>query len=227
MTANIVAYTQVDPDCYDSEISKMSSQEFMVYAARVSNPDNQFNHLTGPKLLRHCAKNAHWSVFDMVDVVIRIETTRDIGRQILRHWSFRFQEFSQRYADPTAELGFTTREARLQDTKNRQNSIETDDDDLTMWFQQAQIDLIDYAELLYKDAIANGIAKEQARVFLPEGLIKSVMFMKGSLRSWITYCNLRRANGTQKEHMEIAQECWNEILRIYPFLEEFDKEETK
>jgi thymidylate synthase (FAD) len=222
-TAKIEAYTQVDPTSDNPDIRSMTSEEFLVYVARVSNPDNQFNHLTGPKLLRHCAKNAHWSVFDMVDVVIKVETTRDIGRQLLRHWSFRFQEFSQRYADPTQAMGFTLREARLQDTKNRQNSIDVDDRRLSNWFENIQQGVIDKAKQVYSVGLGFGLAKEQLRTILPEGLTMSTLYVKGSLRSWITYCGLRRKNGTQKEHMELAELCWAEIIRVFPGMVVFDE----
>lgn len=222
-TAKIEAFTQVDPSSDNPDIRSMTSEEFLVYVARVSNPDNQFNHLTGPKLLRHCAKNAHWSVFDMVDVVIKVETTRDIGRQLLRHWSFRFQEFSQRYADPTQAMGFTLREARLQDTKNRQNSITVDDQRLSNWFESIQQGVIDKAKQVYSIGLGFGLAKEQLRTILPEGLTMSTLYVKGSLRSWITYCGLRRKNGTQKEHMELAELCWAEILRVFPGMAVFDE----
>jgi thymidylate synthase (FAD) len=155
----------------------------------------------------------------MVDIIMEIETTRDIGRQILRHRSFAFQEFSQRYADPTKDLGFVTREARLQDTKNRQNSIETNDDDIQEWWSVAQTVSQQQAQMLYTQAIERGIAKEQARAVLPEGLTKSRMYMKGSLRSWIHYCQVRMDPSTQKEHREIAEMAWNEIVKLFPSLE--------
>lgn len=196
----------------------MSVDEFIAYVARVSNPSNQMNTETAPKLLRYLAKNAHWSPFEMVSICMEIDTTRDIARQILRHRSFSFQEFSQRYADPTKDLGFVWRDARLQDQKNRQNSIDTDDEELQKQWQIRQGLLINEVDNVYKWAIENGIAKEQARAVLPEGLTQSRMYMNGTLRSWIHYCELRMANGTQKEHREIATMAWQEITKIFPSL---------
>jgi thymidylate synthase (FAD) len=198
--------------------------EFVAYVARVSNPSNQNNHLSAGKLLKYLAKHKHWSPFEMVDVIIEIETTRDITHQIVRHRSFSFQEFSQRYADPTKDMGFVLREARLQDPKNRQNSIETDNDPLQFTWEHQQQQLIEQAENTYLWAIENGIAKEQARAVLPEGLTMSRMYMKGSLRSWIHYCQVRMDPSTQKEHREIAKACWNEILTIFPSLSEITTE---
>lgn len=197
-----------------------SADQFIAYAARVSNPSNQMNTETSEKLLRYCIKNKHFSIFEMVNVVMEIDTTRDIARQILRHRSFSFQEFSQRYADPTKDLGFVTREARLQDTKNRQNSIETDDSKLKNNWHYLQGDIIDLVEHAYCWAIENGIAKEQARALLPEGLTKSRMYMNGTLRSWIHYCELRMENGTQKEHRLVAESAWNELTFLFKFLTE-------
>jgi thymidylate synthase (FAD) len=168
------------------------------------------------KLIRYLIKNQHWSPFEMVNVVMEISTTRDIARQILRHRSFSFQEFSQRYADPTKDLGFDLREARLQDTKNRQNSIETENSELKSEWIIKQMSVIAEAKQAYEWAIENGIAKEQARAVLPEGNTQSRMYMNGSLRSWIHYCQLRMANGTQKEHMEVATECWEIIRDKFP-----------
>jgi len=198
----------------------MSVDEFIAYVARVSNPSNQMNMETAPKLLRYLAKNAHWSPFEMVSICMEIETTRDIARQILRHRSFTFQEFSQRYADPVKDLSFEHREARLQDTKNRQNSIETDNEQLQRDWNQIQSNMQDMAKGAYKWAIENNIAKEQARAVLPEGLIQSRMYMNGTLRSWIHYCDLRMANGTQKEHREIATMAWEEIIKLFPSLKD-------
>ena len=193
-----------------------SAEDMIVYMARVSNPANQSMTRGDEKLIRYLIKNQHWSPFEMVNVVMEINTTRDIARQILRHRSFAFQEFSQRYADPTKDLGFELREARLQDTKNRQNSIETDDREIQDKWDLMQQTLINNAEHAYNWAIDNGIAKEQARVVLPEGNTQSRMYMNGTLRSWIHYCELRRSNGTQKEHMEIAEECWKIIAEKFP-----------
>jgi len=197
-----------------------SADQFIAYAARVSNPSNQMNTETSEKLLRYCIRNKHFSIFEMVNVVMEIDTTRDIARQILRHRSFSFQEFSQRYADPTKDLGFVTREARLQDTKNRQNSIETDNSELKNNWDHLQEDIIIMARYAYEWAIENGIAKEQARAVLPEGLTRSRMYMNGTLRSWIHYCELRMENGTQKEHREVAESAWNELTFLFKFLTE-------
>lgn len=192
-------------------------QDLIAYCARVSNPNNQINTATNEKLLKYLAKHKHWSPFEMVNVCLEITTTRDIARQILRHRSFSFQEFSQRYADPS-EMGdmFEIREARLQDEKNRQNSIETNDEELEAeWIRQQQ-KVINQASSAYKWAIANGIAKEQARCVLPEGNTKSRMYMNGTLRSWMHYIDLRSANGTQKEHIEIARACAEVIAKVFP-----------
>ena len=193
-----------------------SAEDLIVYMARVSNPSNQSMTRGDEKLIRYLIKNQHWSPFEMVNVVMEINTTRDIARQILRHRSFAFQEFSQRYADPTKDLGFELREARMQDNKNRQNSIETDDIELQDKWNLMQQTLINNAEHAYNWAIENGIAKEQARAVLPEGNTQSRMYMNGTLRSWIHYCELRRANGTQKEHREVADECWKIIAEKFP-----------
>jgi thymidylate synthase (FAD) len=193
-----------------------TAEELVAYCARVSNPSNQVSNQNVDKLIRYCIKNQHWSIFEMVNITISISTTRDIARQILRHRSFAFQEFSQRYADPTKDLGFELREARLQDTKNRQNSIETDDENIKELWEERQASVIYRAKEAYEWAIENGIAKEQARAVLPEGNTQSRMYMNGTLRSWIHYCELRRANGTQKEHMEIADKCWKIITEKFP-----------
>jgi len=201
----------------------MSVDEFIAYVARVSNPSNQTNHLTAPKLMKYLIENKHWSPLEMAHVVMEIETTRDIARQILRHRSFSFQEFSQRYADPTKDLGFVTREARLQDTKNRQNSIEIKDDtDLKYMWDQRQNLMIEYAKKEYDWAIRNGIAKEQARAVLPEGLTVSKLYMAGSLRSWIHYCQLRMTAGTQKEHRKVAIDCWYSLIKEFPSLKDLN-----
>ena len=218
--ANIIAITQplitMNPDVHGSR--NMTVDEFIAYVARVSNPSNQNNHLTANKLLRYLAKHKHWSPFEMVNIVMEINTTRDIARQILRHRSFSFQEFSQRYADPTKDLGFVTREARLQDTKNRQNSIESDDGELENQWQGAQQSVRDHVMKAYTWAIENGIAKEQARAVLPEGLTNSRMYMNGTLRSWIHYCGIRTGPETQKEHREIALDAWYAITEQFPSL---------
>ena len=188
-----------------------TAADLIAYTARVSNPANQSNLETAPRLLRYLIKENHWSPFEMVHMTIEIKTTRDIARQILRHRSFSFQEFSQRYA---VAPGFESREARLQDEKNRQNSVETDDRNLNEWWQMEQKKVQARAEMSYKDALSKGVAKEQARALLPEGLTQSTLYMAGSLRSWIHYCELRRGNGTQKEHMEVADKCW-EIIGVH------------
>jgi thymidylate synthase (FAD) len=193
-------------------------QDLIAYAARVSNPSNQNNKETADKLLNYLIKHKHWSPFEMASACLEIETTRDIARQILRHRSFSFQEFSQRYADPTEDLEFVTREARLQDEKNRQNSIETEDASLQANWELRQSQVMQESLEAYKWAISKGIAKEQARAVLPEGLTMSRMYMNGTIRSWIHYIELRSANGTQKEHMEVAQACAVEIAKILPML---------
>jgi len=222
MKVNLIAYTcpTIKIDYTENKWGLFSPDEFIAYVARVSNPSNQMNTETSQKLLKYLIRNKHWSPFEMVHVTMEIETPRDIARQILRHRSFSFQEFSQRYADPTKDLGFVTRKARLQDTKNRQNSIEIEDDPELkhMWNERQKI-VIEYAQKQYEWAIRNGIAKEQARAVLPEGLTLSRMYMAGSLRSWIHYCDLRMGNGTQKEHREVAEAAWKLILDKFPSLE--------
>lgn len=197
-------------------------EHLISYMARVSNPDNQNNVNTSNKLLKYLINNSHWSPFEMVHMTLEIETTRDISRQILRHRSFSFQEFSQRYAVATK---FTTdREARLQDPKNRQNSIVPDNDEvipLSLAFERMQRDVVDACNSAYQSALDIGIAKEQARALLPEGLTKTTMYMAGSLRSWIHYIDLRSDNGTQKEHREIALECKQIAQEQFPFLKEY------
>jgi thymidylate synthase (FAD) len=194
----------------------------------VSNPDNQSNKVTSEKLIRYLIKNQHWSPLEMVSMCLEIETTRDIARQILRHRSFSFQEFSQRYADPTKELNFVLREARLQDTKNRQNSIEMGatlkDSLIADEWKRKQVDIIRQVKESYEWAIANGIAKEQARAILPEGNTVSRLYMNGTLRSWIHYIQLRSANGTQKEHREIALKCAEVIAKVFPMASEFTEQ---
>ena len=193
----------------------MTAEQLIAYCARVSNPANQDNP-DSERLLKYLVKNKHWSPFEMVHIVMEIQTTRDIGRQILRHRSFSFQEFSQRYAE-VQEMS-EPRETRLQDTKNRQNSIETDNNDLQNSWNLVQNEMLLAAKTYYEWAIKNGIAKELARAVLPEGLTMSRMYMSGSLRSWIHYCELRMANGTQKEHRELATQCWNIITEQFPSL---------
>ena len=194
----------------------------MAFCARVSNPSNQINTETSEKLIKYLIKNAHWSPLEMVSACLEIETTRDIARQILRHRSFSFQEFSQRYANPVKDLEFVTREARLQDLKNRQNSIENKDEEISNMWIEKQEHLINEAKETYNWAIENGIAKEQARAVLPEGNTVSRMYMNGTLRSWIHYIELRSGNGTQKEHMEIAVACAEVIAKIFPMSKDLD-----
>ena len=196
-----------------------SLQDLVAYCARVSNPANQNNTQTNEKLIRYLIKNNHWSPLEMVSVCLEIETTRDIARQILRHRSFSFQEFSQRYA--VADLGFECKEARLQDKKNRQNSIQTDNVDLQNEWEAQQKHVAENAQAAYKWALDNGIAKEQARAVLPEGMTMSRMYMNGTLRSWVHYISLRSGNGTQKEHRDIAIACAKAIEPIFPMINEF------
>ena len=223
MKIKLVSYSQhaFDPALGDSlEFELTDMQELVAYCARVSNPANQFNSDTSEKLIRYLVRNAHWSPLEMVSACIEITTTRDIARQILRHRSFSFQEFSQRYADPVQELDFVLRDARLQDTKNRQNSIETDNLALQAWWEERQRRVIEECKNAYEWAIAKAIAKEQARAVLPEGLTVSRLLMNGTLRSWIHYIQLRSANGTQKEHILIAKEIANVITKIFPIAQE-------
>lgn len=212
MNVNLISYSQ--------GVDGKNLLEQVAYAARVSNPTNQNNSETAEKLVRYLINNQHWSPLEMVSVCLEIETTRDIARQILRHRSFSFQEFSQRYAD-ASQLGFETREARLQDTKNRQNSIETEDTLLQKRWQQKQQLVIDTAKDAYSWALEHQIAKEQARAVLPEGITKSRMYMNGTLRSWVHYIQLRSANGTQKEHREVALACAAAIEPIFPMIMEY------
>ena len=204
---------------YDEGLT--DAQELVAFCARVSNPSNQFNMETADKLIKYLIKNKHWSPLEMVSACLEIETTRDIARQILRHRSFSFQEFSQRYADPTKDLDFVLREARLQDTKNRQNSIETDNPALEAWWDAQQKFIIDNVKRIYAEAIEKGIAKEQARSILPEGNTVSRLYMNGTLRSWIHFIDLRSGNGTQKEHMEVARECAKVIAEAFPMSTDF------
>jgi len=214
MNVQLLSYSQPTPEFKNLGIS--DAQELIAYCARVSNPSNQLNTDTSEKLIRYLVKHQHWSPLEMVSACIEITTTRDIARQILRHRSFSFQEFSQRYADPTKDLNFVTREARLQDPKNRQNSIEVDDTMLQNEWYRAQQRVIYAAKREYEWAISNGIAKEQARAVLPEGLIESRLYMNGTLRSWIHFIELRSANGTQKEHQEVAIACAKVIATVFP-----------
>ena len=193
-----------------------SLQDLVAYCARVSNPSNQHNVETNEKLIRYLIRNQHWSPLEMVNICLEIETTRDIARQILRHRSFSFQEFSQRYA--VADLGFETREARIQDVKNRQNSIEVENEELQQKWLKQQEEVTQIAENAYKWALLNGIAKEQARCVLPEGMTTSRLYMNGTLRSWVHYIQLRSGNGTQKEHQQIAIACAEAIAPLFPMI---------
>jgi len=219
MKVQLVSYSKPAPGFEAEGVDDV--QELIAFCARVSNPSAQINTETSEKLIRYLVKHQHWSPLEMVSACLEIETTRDIAHQIVRHRSFSFQEFSQRYANPVEDLAFTTREARLQDTKNRQNSIDLDPEDeidkkLMSDWQIQQDKVIIAADKAYQWAITNGIAKEQARVVLPEGLTKTRLYMNGTLRSWVHYIELRSAHGTQKEHMEIAKECAKVIAEIFP-----------
>jgi thymidylate synthase (FAD) len=221
MNVRLLSYSQ--PTQEFANLGLTDAQELIAYCARVSNPANQFNTDTSEKLIRYLVKHQHWSPLEMVSACCEITTTRDIARQILRHRSFSFQEFSQRYADPTKDLSFVLREARLQDTKNRQNSISTNDTELQAWWDAKQKFIIDQCRDIYTDAINKGIAKEQARAVLPEGLTESRLYMNGTLRSWIHFIELRSANGTQLEHQEVAKACAKVIADIFPMTTEFIK----
>lgn len=214
MRVKLISYSRPSREVASEGIYEL--QELVAFCARVSNPSNQYNTATSQKLIKYLIKNQHWSPLEMVSVCMEITTTRDIARQILRHRSFSFQEFSQRYADPVKELEFVLRDARMQDDKNRQNSIETNDTDLkeAWWMRQSMV--LDAAKSAYQWAIESGIAKEQARVVLPEGLTVSRLYMNGTLRSWVHYLQLRTANGTQKEHSEIAKLCATVIADVFP-----------
>ena len=214
MNVKLISFSQA-PEVYESAL------DLVAYCARVSNPDNQNNKQTSEKLVKYLMKHKHWSPLEMVSACLEIETTRDIARQILRHRSFSFQEFSQRYADPTKDLEFEVREARMQDPKNRQNSIPTEDFKLNHKWQELQKDVIRTTRYAYTWALEHGIAKEQARAVLPEGNTKSRMYVNGTLRSWIHYIELRGANGRQLEHMEIAWAVADVIAKIFPLAKEF------
>ena len=218
MTVKVVSYSQPTEEFKSKGLD--NCQDLIAFCARVSNPANQMNQETNEKLIKYLINHQHWSPLEMVNVCLEINTTRDIAHQIVRHRSFSFQEFSQRYADPTTmEDWYELREARLQDPKNRQNSIEIEDTELTIeWFKK-QGAVQQAAEDAYQWAINNGIAKEQARVVLPEGMTKTRLYMKGTLRSWVHYIELRGANGTQKEHMEIAHACAHVISKLFPLID--------
>lgn len=202
------------------------AQELIAFCARVSNPSNQYNSETAEKLIRYLIRHRHWSPLEMVSACLEIETTRDIARQILRHRSFSFQEFSQRYADPTQDLSFVIRDARLQDAKNRQNSVELDLTDpeqreLARLWREKQMEVMRSARETYTWAVENGIAKEQARAVLPEGLTVSRLYVNGTLRSWVHFLEVRSGNGTQREHMEVARACANVLAEIFPMVSDF------
>ncbi len=234
MKVRLVSYSVPSKEYFGSaavEDGKVTPEDLIAHAARVSNPANQDNHDTAPKLLRYLIKHRHWSPFEMASACLEIETTRDIARQVLRHRSFSFQEFSQRYADPTAEgLGFSTRECRLQDTENRQNSIEIENDpaiqedkarqEIMSEWSRIQAGIRNQCQDAYERAIDKGIAKEVARAVLPEGLTVSRMYMNGSLRSWLHYIDLRAGPETQKEHRQIAVACKNELETVFPSIME-------
>ena len=218
--AKLVSYSQATPEFAQEGLTDL--QELVAFCAKVSNPAAQINTETSERLIKYLIKHQHWSPLEMVNAVLEINTTRDIAHQVVRHRSFAFQEFSQRYANP-AEFGdqFVTREARLQDTKNRQNSVEIDsEEDIHFAWAAKQQEVIDKAKEVYDWAIASGIAKEQARVVLPEGNTKTRLYMNGTLRSWVHYIELRGSNGTQKEHMEIAHACAKVISEIFPLMNE-------
>jgi len=220
-TVNLIGITQPDYEytgCIDA-------QELVAWCARISNPSNQNNTQTAPKLLKYLITHKHFSPLEMVDVSLEIRTTRDIARQMLRHRSFVFQEYSQRYADPTKDLKFVTREARLQDPKNRQNSVDVDDEDLHDSWLDLQAEVLEVTKRAYRFAIEEGIAKEQARAVLPEGLTESVIIMKGSLRSWVHYCQIRMDKATQKEHRILAEQCWEIIGERFPAILEALKDD--
>lgn len=234
MNVKLISYSQVNVFAFDSDSGDdyvtypKTAQDLVAFCARVSNPSNQYNTQTSERLIQYLIQHKHWSPMEMVSMCLEIETTRDIARQFLRHRSFSFQEFSQRYADPVHELSFVIRDARLQDKENRQNSIdvppETKDEnghDLAITWQQHQENIISYAKAVYEYAIRNGIAKEQARVVLPEGLMASRLYVNGTLRSWLHYVEVRSAKGTQKEHIEIAKACANVISKIFPMITNF------
>ena len=221
MNVRMVSYSKPSEEMFKEGL--VDVQELVAFCARVSNPSNQFNTDTSEKLIKYLIKHQHWSPLEMVSACLEIETTRDIARQILRHRSFSFQEFSQRYADPTKDLSFVLREARLQDTKNRQNSVENENLALAAWWEERQKRVINEAKNAYDWAIENGIAKEQARAVLPEGLTVSRLYMNGTLRSWIHFIELRSANGTQKEHQDVARECAKVIAEVFPLANELIK----
>ena len=227
MNVKLISYSKPSEEMSHEGLENV--QDLVAFCARVSNPSNQLNTETSERLIRYLVNHKHWSPLETVSACLEIETTRDIARQILRHRSFSFQEFSQRYADPTQDLSFVVREARLQDTVNRQNSVDLDMDNdehrrLAYQWENFQKRIIDDVKSAYTWAIEHGIAKEQARAILPEGNTLSRLYMNGTLRSWIHYIELRSGNGTQREHMEVARECAKAITKIFPMTEEFISE---
>lgn len=226
MKVKLISYSQ--PSAAMMEDGLDNIQELIAFCARVSNPSNQTNKDTSEKLINYLINNAHWSPLEMVNVCLEVETTRDIARQLLRHRSFSFQEFSQRYADPTKDLSFVFREARLQDPKNRQNSVELEstihgENIKELWREQQERVLAASTEA-YNWAVRNGIAKEQARAVLPEGLTVSRLYVNGTLRSWIHFIQVRSGNGTQKEHMQVARACAEVIAEIFPMAKQFTEQ---
>ncbi len=221
MSTRLISYSKPPEELYVGN----DVQELIAYTARVSNPSNQDNTETSEKLLRYLIREKHWSPFEMVSACLEVTTTRDIARQLLRHRSFSFQEFSQRYADPTQDLHFKFKDARLQDTKNRQNSLDVKDPDLQLEWLQKQAEVVNEAKKSYEWAIEKGIAKEQARAVLPEGIMESRLYVNGTIRSWIHYVDLRSGHGTQKEHIELARACAKAIEPIFPMIMEFCHED--
>ena len=224
MKVRLVSYSQIDKESENDLELLRTAQDLVAYCARVSNPSNQANTETSERLIKYLIKHKHWSPLEMVSACLEVTTTRDIARQLLRHRSFSFQEFSQRYADPTEDLDFVLRDARLQDEKNRQNSIETDDKLLQIEWERAQKRVIFTAKKEYEWAIKNGIAKEQARAVLPEGNTVSRLYVNGTLRSWVHYIELRSSHGTQKEHIEVAKACGEVISKVFPIIKTIEVE---
>ena len=217
MQTRLISYSKPPEELYVGN----DLQELIAYTARVSNPSNQDNTETSEKLLRYLIREKHWSPFEMVSACLEVTTTRDIARQLLRHRSFSFQEFSQRYADPTQDLQFQLKDARLQDTHNRQNSLDVNNPDLKLEWLQQQAEVVNAAKKSYNWAIENNIAKEQARAVLPEGIMESRLYVNGTIRSWIHYIGLRSGHGTQKEHIELARSCAESLEPVFPMIKEF------
>ena len=224
MKVRLVSYSQIDKESENDLELLRTAQDLVAYCARVSNPSNQANTETSERLIKYLIKHKHWSPLEMVSACLEVTTTRDIARQLLRHRSFSFQEFSQRYADPTEDLDFVLRDARVQDEKNRQNSIDTDDKLLQIEWERAQKRVIFAAKREYEWAVKNGIAKEQARAVLPEGNTVSRLYVNGTLRSWVHYIELRSSHGTQKEHIEVAKACGEVISKVFPIIKTIEVE---